>query len=105
MGPTTAADIITLAQNTKALSKEQLAKILKLAPTMTGADLENLKSMILSMQEAEVKEMKRQLEVYKKAASAHEEWKADKSREALKVQEGAVAQEDQAQAEALIQNI
>lgn len=104
MGPT-ASDVIALAQNTKALTKEQLAKILKLAPTMTSADLENLKKMILGVQEAEMKEMKRQLEVYKKAASAHEEWKADTSRNALKTQEGAVAQEDQAQAEALIQNL
>lgn len=104
MGPT-ASDVIALAQNTKALTKEQLAKILELAPTMTGVDLENLKKMILSVQEAEVTKMKRDLEMYKKAAATYEEWKADTSRDALKTQEGAVAQEDQAQAESLLQNI
>lgn len=104
MGPT-ASDVIALAQNTKALSKEQLAKILKLAPTMTGADLENLKKMILSVQEAEIKDMKTELELRQKVGSAYQEWKADKSRTALQTQEGAVVQEDHAQAEALIQNI
>lgn len=102
---TTASEVIALAQNTKALSKEQLARILEVAPKMTLEDLEQLKQMILSVQQAEIKDMKAELEVRQKVGAAYQEWQADKSRNALKTQEGAVTKEDQAQAETLIQNI
>lgn len=104
MGPT-ASDIIALAQNTKALSKEQLARILELAPNSSSEDLEELKKLILEIQKAHMDGMKHELEVRQKAGAACKEWQADKSRDALKTQEGAVSKEDQAQAETLIQNI
>ncbi|MFA4814884.1 MAG: hypothetical protein WC924_01245 [Candidatus Gracilibacteria bacterium] len=102
---TTASDVIALAQNTKALSKEQLARILEVAPKMTETDLENLKKMILAVQEAEIKSMKNELEVRKKVGAHFLEWKTDKTRDALQIQEGATRREDSAQAESLIQNI
>lgn len=104
MGPT-ASDIIALAQNTKALSKEQLARILELAPSSSPEDLEELKKLILEIQRAHISSMEHELEVRQKAGAAYKEWQADKSRDALKTQEGAVSKEDQAQAETLIQNI
>lgn len=100
-----AQDVITLAQNTKALSKEQLARILEVAPQMGPADLEKLKAMILKVQAAEVEDMKHELEIRKRAAAAYQEWQADKNRDALQTQEGASKREDHAQAESLIQNI
>lgn len=102
---TSASEIIALAQNTKALSKEQLARILKVAPTMTAEDLEKLRQMILTVRGEEVKSMKHKLETYQKAASVEHEWKADKVRDQRNTQEGAVKREDLAQAETLIQNI
>ena len=101
MGPT-ASDIIALAQNTKALSNEQLAKILELAPHMTTDELEALKTTISAVTEEKVR---KELAVHKQVASIHSEWKADTSRVALQTQEGAVQLEDTAQAESLIQNI
>ncbi len=101
----TASDIITLAQNTKALSKEQLARILEVAPNGSSAELDELKKLILLVQETEMKGMKRELEIRKKVGSAYQEWQSDKSRTALQTQEGAVSKEDHAQAETLIQNI
>lgn len=98
----TASDVITLAQNTKALTKEQLAKILALAPRMTSEELEQLKATLSLVTEEKVK---KELEVYKQVAAYHSEWKSDKSRSALQTQEGAVQLEDTAQAESLIQNI
>lgn len=98
----TASDVITLAQNTKALTKEQLAKILELAPRMTAEELEGLKATLKTITEDRVK---KELEVHKQVASYHSEWKADTSRAALQTQEGAVQLEDTAQAESLIQNI
>lgn len=100
-----AQNVITLAQNTKALSKEQLARILELAPKMDRAKLEDLKRMLDEIRAEELASMKRELELRKKVASAYEEWKADKTRNALKLEEGAVTREDSAQAESLIQNV
>jgi len=102
---TTASDVIALAQHTKALSKEQLARILEVAPNMSAGDLEKLKQMILQVRAAEIKGMKTELALRQKVGAAYQEWQADKSRNALHTQEGAVSREDQAQAEALIQNI
>lgn len=102
---TSASEIIALAQNTKALSKEQLARILAVAPTMTAGDLEKLKATIVSIQESEMAKMKKDLEIHQKVNAHYFDWKADKSRDALQTQEGAVQSEDTAQAEALIQNI
>lgn len=104
MGPT-ASDVIALAQNTKALSKEQLARILELAPNSSSEDLEELKKLILEIQKAHMFGMKHELDVRQKAGAAYKEWQADKSRDALQTQEGAVSKEDHAQAETLIQNI
>lgn len=98
----TASDVITLAQNTKALTKEQLAKILEMAPKMTSEELEGLKATLKTITEDRVK---KELEVHKQVASYYSEWKADTSRAALQTQEGAVQLEDTAQAESLIQNI
>ena len=101
----TASDVITLAQNTKALTKEQLAKILELAPRMTALELEHLKTMLDSVQKAQVQDMQNELATRKNVGAAFEEWKADTSRDALQTQEGASKNEEHAQAEALIQNI
>lgn len=100
-----AQDIITLAQNTKALSKEQVARILEVAPQMGPADLEKLRAMILKVQAVQLEEMKKNLAVYQKANAAYSEWKADKNRADLKNQEGSVKRADLAQAETLIHNI
>jgi hypothetical protein len=94
-----ANDVIALAQETKALSKEQLERILEVAPTMSAADLEELKKMILAVQAAEIEGMKKELELRQKVAAAYSEWQADKARATLQTQEGAVAREDQAQFE------
>jgi hypothetical protein len=102
---TSAAEIIALAQNTKALTKEQLARILAAAPKMTGEELEKLKSMLTTIKMADLNDMKKKNEVYQKAAAVHLEWQSDKTRHALQVQEGAVQREDTAQAETLIQNL
>lgn len=98
-------EVLSLAQNTKALSKEQLARILEVAPKMGPEDLEKLKAMILKIQSSEQGKMKKELEVRKKVAVHYLEWKSDKDRDALQTQEGASKREDSAQAEALIQNI
>lgn len=98
-------EVLTLAKSTHALSQEQLSRILALAPTMGEADLEKMKSMLMGVQEAEEKDMKAELEMRKKVASLRQQWQAGKDRTALQMQESAVSKEDQAQAEALIQNI
>lgn len=98
----TASDLITLAQNTKALSKEQLTRIMELAPKMTTEELESLKSTLSRVTEEGAK---KEIEISQKVASHYSEWKADTTRNALQVQEGAVRLEDTAQAESLIQNI
>ncbi len=104
MGPTV-SDVIALAQNTKALSKEQLARILELAPKMTEVDLEKLRQMITSIQASDLKKMERELAVRQKMNVHYMDWKSDKARNSLQTQEGAVQREDTAQAESLIQNI
>lgn len=101
----TASEIIELAKSTKALSKEQISKILELAPTMNAAELEKLKQMIISVREAEIKQMKAELEVRKKANASYLEWNADNDRKALQANEGVAAQADHATAESLFKTI
>lgn len=101
----TASEIIALAQSTKALSTAQLQKILELAPKMTGTDLENLKNMILAVQAAEMKTMKRELDVRQKANSACREWHADKARTQREANETVTQTADLAYAENLFPNI
>jgi len=98
-------DVIALAKSTQALPQEQLSRILALAPTMGAADLENLKAMILSVQEAEVKDMKDKIAIFKKASAAQAGWKAEKAHQALQAQESTQLNTDAAQAEALIHTI
>ena len=100
-----AQDVISLAKNIKTLSKEQLTRILEVAPNMGPTDLEKLKHMIEAVRDAEIKDMKQELKLRQKVASAYKEWKSDKARNAIKTEEGAVKREDDAQAESLIQNI
>ncbi|OGJ45742.1 hypothetical protein A3J23_01390 [Candidatus Peregrinibacteria bacterium RIFCSPLOWO2_02_FULL_48_14] len=101
----TAGQVIALAQNTKALSKEQLTRISDLAPFMNETDLGKLHQMIAAVQAAEVEDMKKELETRQKVGSAYQEWKADKFRGDLQVKEGSVKGQEAAHAESLIQNI
>lgn len=79
-----ASIIIALAQNTKALSKEQLARILDLAPEMSENDLEKLRQVLGKVKEAETEDLKHvqhALNIYKEVAARAEEWKADQARQ------------------------
>lgn len=76
----TASDIIALAQNTKALSKEQLARILELAPTMTSADLENLKRMIENLRKSDLEAMQKELVARQNIGAKYKEFKSDQDR-------------------------
>ena len=79
MGITT-SDIITLAQNTKALSKEQLARILEVAPTMSAGELAQIKQMLLSLQEAELKDIKNEIAARENISIKYKEFKTNKDR-------------------------
>lgn len=100
----TADEIINLAKNTKALSKEQLDRILKLAPDMDEEDLMRLKTVLLGSKDES--ERKSNLEALgKKISMGYLEWNSDKNRKALQSQESESANEDSAQADALINKI
>ncbi len=101
----TADQVLALAQNTKALTKEQLARIGELAPTMSADELEKLNGLLTKVQESEIADMKRELEIRQKVGSAYQGWKADKSRNDLQKKEGAVKGQEVAHAESIIQNI
>ncbi len=102
---TSASEIITLAQNTKALSKEQLERIVHLAPGMSQADLEKVKTTLEKLQSKTKENQESELLVRKQVASKYMEWKSDKSRTDLQTQEAPSQKNDSAQAEALIQTI
>lgn len=102
---TTADEVVALAKGTKSISQEQMARILQLTPTMKVEDLDKLKQMILDVREAEIADMKREIEIRQKVGAAYQEWKADTARNALQAKEGAVQTADSAQAENLIKNI
>lgn len=101
----TVDQVLALAQNTKALSKEQLVRISELAPKMSAEELVKLNGLIVKVQEAEIIDMKCELEIRQKVGSAYQEWKADKSRSDLQKKEGAVKGQEDAHAEALVTNI
>jgi hypothetical protein len=98
-------EVLNLAKSTHALSQEQLSRILVLAPTMSEADLEKMKNMLMGVQEAEVKDVKASIAVLKNAAAAQAGWKADKAHAVLEQKEAAQLNTDAAQAEALIKTI
>jgi hypothetical protein len=102
---TTLNEVIALAKETKAVTEVQLKRILELAPTMSAADLENLKSMLIKIQNEEIKEMKRKLEIYQTAAAAEEEWRADTARAKLATVENDDHRQSLQTADNLINNI
>lgn len=98
-------EVIALAKETKALNEAQLARILELAPSMSAGDLENLKSMILNIQNEEIKEMKRKIEIFKTASAYQKEWVADTAREKLQNIENDDHRQSSQMADNLINNL
>jgi len=94
-----------LARETEALSESQLTRILELAPRMSAGDLEQLKTTLLNIQNEEIKEMKRKLEIFKTASAYQEEWKADSAREKLQTVENDDHRQATKTADNLIHNL
>ncbi len=82
-------EILELARNTQALPQEQRQRILAVAHKMNPTDLEKLKAFLLKIRDAEMADMKAKIAVYKNAAAAHQEWKADQARSQLVKNESA----------------
>ncbi len=87
--PISLDEVLTLAKGTHALTEEQMVRILKAAPKMTPADLENLHEVLLQIRKKEMASMKEKIAVYHQIGSAHREWVADKARIKLTEEESA----------------
>ncbi len=94
-------EVLTLAKSTHALSQEQLSRILALAPSMGVTDLERMKSMLMGVQEAEVKDMKEKITAHEKLAF----FAAGQVRDEREKAETAEQLKDRSQADHLISNI
>lgn len=77
----TADSVLALAKSTKSLSEEQMTRIRDTLPFMNEKDLKMLQKMIEKVRSAEIKDMKRELELRKKLAAANAECKSDRTRE------------------------
>lgn len=98
-------EVLTLAKSSHALSQEQLSRILALAPTMGEADLEKMKSMLMGVQEAEVKDMKAELDMRKKVASLEQQWQTNQTLQTLHSKESSSQEKDEALAEATLKTL
>lgn len=101
----TAQDIISLAQNTKALSEEQIGLIMAIAPDLGEEQLLVLKEKLEKIQEEELKVMKERVEILQEAASKQEEYMADKARTKREGAESSSREGELAEAESLIKTI
>jgi hypothetical protein len=98
-------EVLDLAKSSHSLSEEQLSRILVLAPDMGPEDLEKLKSMLTGLQEAEIKDMKNELEMRKKVAGAQHAWESKNARHALEEQESVSQIDDAASADAALHSL
>ncbi len=101
----TAQDIITLAQNTKALSEEQIGLIMAIAPDLGEEQLLVIKEKLEKIQEEELNMLKGEVHVLKKAASLQQEFLADKARTKRETAESSSREEEAEVAESLISNL
>lgn len=101
----TAQDIVSLAQNTKALSQEQMGLIMALAPDLNVEQLEVLKSKLETIQAEELNLMKERVEVLQEAASKQSEFVSDQARTKREAEESHSQEEDAANAESLIETL
>lgn len=100
----TADEVIALAKNTAALKPEQLEKILKFAPKMGQADLDNVHKLVTDVKKAE-EGVKEELAVRQEVDAQYKVFKKEKTMEELHAAEGAAQAEDEKAAEGLINNI
>ena len=94
----TAEAVLALSQNTKALSKEQLARIGELAPEMTEEEFENLKGVLEKTQ----KELENAKEVLKQVGALQKEYLIDQEREKNQSTEAVERVQDSQKADKLI---
>lgn len=97
-------EVISLANSVTALSAEQKERILKVAPTLGDADLENLKKMIQDVEKS-FDGAQHELEIREEVASKFKVYKKEKKVEELHAEEAKAQTEDMTQAESLLNNI
>ena len=95
-------DVLELAKGTDVLTKEQLARIARVAPQMNPEDLDKLRLSLMKIREKATAKRKKQIEVYHRVATAQHEWKADQARTALSQEESASKQEENAELDQLL---
>ncbi len=100
----TADEVIALAKNTTALKPDQLEKILKFAPKMAQADLDNVYKLVTDVKKAE-EGVKEELGVRKEVEAQYKVFKKEKTMNELHAAEGAAQAEDEQTADKLINNI
>lgn len=82
-------EVLELARTTQALPDKERQRVFAIADKMSPTDLEKLKVSLLKIRDAEMADMKAKIAVYKNAAAAHQEWKADRARSQLVKNESA----------------
>jgi hypothetical protein len=97
-------EVIDLANTVTALNAEQKERILKVAPTLSESDLENLKKMITDVRDS-FDSAKHEIEIREEVASKFKIYTKEKKVEELHETEAKEQSEDVANAETLLNNI
>lgn len=100
----TADEVIALAKSTPALKPEQLEKILKYAPQMEQADLDNVHKLVTDVQKAETS-AKEELAVRQEVEDQYKIFKKEKAMDELHVAENEAQAADEKAADGLINNM